>query len=594
MRAIGWALAAALCTGCTTTALGTEPPLADGGSPSAAPGQQHSLHLHVTGNGEVRASAPAFSCRSDCQQGIDPATTVHLAAIPDAGWKFEGWQGACAGTSGCDLAMSSDHDVTATFTAIPAPPEGQVRVNVVFVGDGSGRVTSSPAGIDCPSSACNTAVPIGTVVALSAQADGNSTFMGWGGGCSGGGGCSVTANSAVTVWANFVANAPPGGSGAGSNGGPPAQCSGISAPDAVAMQQYVARPQGAVACGQGLGDQNGTLAFPMGFHDPNAHGSLIDFVSAANGFVREQFSASESLRPLQQPSGLASAGDAGHLYPFGPSVRLGRWDTSGNWLGDAVWRAQNHAPAEDVNGGVFLAGDLSPSTSGPLSHEAVMFNGGGAAYGVKWGPQPLASSGAVFGAGVDVLGRALVVTGGSAPFGAGSITAQWFDRNGTPLTGEFVLVTGFVPGSSTWFETSPLLGGGVEVRRMDLAGGVYHAKALVLVQSGAAVVQPPPRWMTDRPDTKLQIVRGGKAYAVLPYGAANVPCTQKVEIVAADGTSCGSTSYPIAAGTCNTPDLSVAQDGTVIQGLPASMETVTNEFRAWHTCTWRWWTRAAQ
>ena len=30
----------------------------------------------------------------------------------------------------------------------------------------------------------------------------------------------------------------------------------------------------------------------------------------------------------------------------------------------------------------------------------------------------------------------------------------------------------------------------------------------------------------------------------------------------------------------------------VIQQLPASMETVTDPIRNYHTCTWRWWTRA--
>ena len=107
------------------------------------------------------------------------------------------------------------------------------------------------------------------------------------------------------------------------------------------------------------------------------------------------------------------------------------------------------------------------------------------------------------------------------------------------------------------------------------------------------VVQPPPKWMSDRPDARLQVVRGGRAYAVLPFGAQNVACTQKVEIVATDGSSCGSTDYPIAAGSCNTGDLEMAVDGTVIQQLPASMETVTDPFRAWHTCTWRFWSRAA-
>ncbi len=479
-------------------------------------------------------------------------------------------------------------------TTPPPPPPSTSRVTVTLIGTGSGRVTSNPAGIDCPAGACNMTVTAGTAVGLGAQPDGNSSFTGWGGGCSSNGGCSVATSSDVTVWANFTANAPPPPPPPPPPG-PPPQCAGISAPDAVAMLQYAAHPQGSVACLPGLGDANGTLDFPMVFSDANSHGSLIDFVTDANVFLREQYYISEGPNFLQQPSGLASAGTPGHMYPYNPAVRMGRWDSAGNWVGDAVWHAKSFASAGDPAGGVLLAGDLSsdPYTTSPAyQHEAVMFSGGGGPFRVKWGPQLLASSGTVFGAGVDILGRSIVITDGGAQFGSGAISAQWFDMNGTPLTGEFVLVTGFVAGIATWFESSPLIGGGVEVRRMDSDMTGLHAHTLVLVASGAAAVQPPPVWMTARPDTRLQIARGRHAYAALPYGAANTACTQKLEVLASDGTSCGSRDYPIAAGTCNTQDLTLAHDGTVMQQLPRAMETVTDPVRGWHTCTWRYWTGA--
>ena len=557
---------------------------------------QHALHMHVAGNGEVRSATPAFSCRTDCQQSVDSATTVHLSAVPDAGWNFAGWQGACSGTGGCDLPMSADRDVTASFTTAPPTPPGSARLSVKPVGNGTGRVTSSPAGIDCPAASCSMAVPLGAVVALSQVADANSSFVGWGGGCSGNGGCSVTAQSDVTVWVNFIANTPP--PPPPPPPGPPAQCAGISAPDAIAMQQYV-RPKDYVTCAPGLGDANGTMAFTGGYQSSTSHGSVLDFVRDSGIFVREQYSQSESLRPFQQPNGVYSAGDAGHMGPI-DSVRMGRWDTDGNWQGDLLWHAKNFAPAGNPNGGLLLAGDVTyfdPAQTPVYQHAAIMFHRleGDAP---TWGPQRLASPGAVFGAGVDLPGRSIVITDGSAKFGAGAISAQWFDKDGTPMTGEFVLVTGFVSGASTWFETSPLIGGGVEVRRMDASLSTattpyqLHAHALVVIASGASAVQPPPDWMTSRPDTRLQIARGGRAYAVLPYGAPTVACTQKLEVLASDGTSCGSTDYPIAAGTCNTPDLTLAEDGTVMQQLPTSMEFV-DPVDSMHTCTWRWWTRAA-
>ena len=70
-------------------------------------------------------------------------------------------------------------------------------------GNGSGTVTSSPAGIYCGSD-CEEAFPDGTVVTLTAVPNEGSAFTGWsGGGCSGTGQCQVTVNGAVTVTATF-------------------------------------------------------------------------------------------------------------------------------------------------------------------------------------------------------------------------------------------------------------------------------------------------------------------------------------------------------------------------------------------------------
>ena len=338
----------------------------------------------------------------------------------------------------------------------------------------------------------------------------------------------------------------------------------------------------------------------MLYEAADSHGSLIDFVTSSNTFLRESYFESESPGPLQQFNGLASAGGPPHLWPYGPAVELGSWDSAGFQVGNIISRAKNTVSAGDLAGGVLLAGDIASGSpydvTVPYQHQAIMWTGGGQAFSMKW-QRPLASSGPVFGAGVDALSRALVITGGAS---AGTITAQWFDSNGMPLTGEFVLLTGFVPSNNTWFETSPLIGGGLEVRRMDydMSVGIV-AHALVLVSSGAADVRPAPKWMVDRPNTRLQIARGGRAYAVLPFGtggrdAINFPCAQKLELVAADGTSCGSQDYPIAAGNCQTMDLNLAEDGTVVQQLSPSMETTINPLIGSHTCTWRFWTHAAQ
>jgi hypothetical protein len=541
----------------------------------------HALNVRVSGNGsgEVRSTAPAFTCNTQCTQSVSGSAQVQLVATAASGSTFAGWQGACSGIASCTVTMDADRDVTATFSTLPPPPVGMARVSVEFPGTGVGRVTSSPAGIDCPGT-CSMTVTTGTNVSLSSQADGNSSFAGWGGACSGNAGCSFSASGNQTVWANFEKKAPP----------PANSCAGIAAPDDVAMQQYVRKQDGKhYECLAGLGDASGTMAFPRAFQDSSSQGSSIEFVTTKASYLHDQYDSSSLPRPLQQPAGLLVWGGTSRMNPRQDEVPLVSFDSSGNPAGNTTFWAKNVGAAEDPAGGALFAGDISLSSSGPYSHSAVMFKGGGATPSVRWGPKPLASNGTVFGLGVDVLGRSLVITDGAPKLGGGNITAQWFDKDGTALTGEFVLLTGFVAGQSTWFETSPLVGGGVMVRRMD---GSRNSQALVVVPSGKDTVQPAPDWMVARSDRRLQLARGGRAYAVLPYGATGVDCTQRLEILAPDGTSCGTRDYAIASGKCDTMDLTLGADGTVIQQLPSALESITPV--STHTCTWRWWTGAVK
>lgn len=81
-------------------------------------------------------------------------------------------------------------------------------------GDGSGYLTSSPAGIDCGSGgrvACLSTLDRGTQVTLAPTADSGSEFTGWSGACSGTGGCTVTLNQVSAVVATFSKAAPPSG-----------------------------------------------------------------------------------------------------------------------------------------------------------------------------------------------------------------------------------------------------------------------------------------------------------------------------------------------------------------------------------------------
>jgi len=77
-------------------------------------------------------------------------------------------------------------------------PSATLTVNV----SGAGHVTSTPAGIDCTAS-CMGSFEEGTTITLVPASDSAAAFNGWGGACSGAGGCEVVLRGDTTVTANF-------------------------------------------------------------------------------------------------------------------------------------------------------------------------------------------------------------------------------------------------------------------------------------------------------------------------------------------------------------------------------------------------------
>ena len=155
------------------------------------------VNTNLSGGGSVTSSPAGIDCPANACQAFYPAgTVVTLTAQPATGSTFVGWSnGSCSGTGTCTITMNADAHVDATFNG---PPTLQVNVQ----GSGTGNVTSSPAGINCPAT-CSATFPKGTVVTLTQAVSGTSTFGGWDTACTGTAACSVTMNTDTTVGATF-------------------------------------------------------------------------------------------------------------------------------------------------------------------------------------------------------------------------------------------------------------------------------------------------------------------------------------------------------------------------------------------------------
>lgn len=79
------------------------------------------VSLAGDGSGSVADRSGAISCPSTCSHAYPSGTQVNLTATPSSGSIFIGWTGGgCSGNGGCQITMSADTNVTATFGVPPA------------------------------------------------------------------------------------------------------------------------------------------------------------------------------------------------------------------------------------------------------------------------------------------------------------------------------------------------------------------------------------------------------------------------------------------------------------------------------------------
>jgi hypothetical protein len=155
-----------------------------------------------TGSGTVKCKVGAGSPGA-CAAKYPSGTALTLTAEASAGSEFAGWSGgSCSGTGSCALTMNAAKTVTATFNLKPVVVEYALAIEKI--GTGTGKVTSSPAGIDCGSD-CEANFADETKVTLTATGGEGSAFDHWtGSGCNKGT-CVVTMTRARTVKAVFDA-----------------------------------------------------------------------------------------------------------------------------------------------------------------------------------------------------------------------------------------------------------------------------------------------------------------------------------------------------------------------------------------------------
>ena len=152
------------------------------------------------------------------------------------------------------LAWALTYNPTSVvLTAVPgnSMPE---TLTVTVLGTGSGSVTDNLGQIDCidtagvQSGTCSASYNAGTTVTLTATPVSPTSFGGWGGACTGTGGCSVVMNSAQSVTASFVPQ-------------PPAVNVPFSCPNGVYPCSNVTAPPAVFNCPSGTNPCT----------DPNAH-----------------------------------------------------------------------------------------------------------------------------------------------------------------------------------------------------------------------------------------------------------------------------------------------------------------------------------
>lgn len=107
---------------------------------------EFTVNIDIIGGGAV--SGNPITCSTDCSQSVNINTQLSLSAIPIEGFTFSGWSGDCSGTGDCELVITKDTNITATFTADTTPTEpGDEKFSYIGIPYPDPARSTLPSGI---------------------------------------------------------------------------------------------------------------------------------------------------------------------------------------------------------------------------------------------------------------------------------------------------------------------------------------------------------------------------------------------------------------------------------------------------------------
>jgi uncharacterized repeat protein (TIGR02543 family) len=173
----------------------------------------NTLNVYVSGTGNVTSSPAGISCSSNggsgCSMLYPSPTQVTLTAVPGQSQVFTGWSG-CSNAIDASISVNVEQTTACYATFV----SNENTLTLWLSGDGSGSVSSTPAGVSCTrsagaqSGACARPFAYNQQVTLTATPSSNTDyFAGWSGSCSGEGAtATVTMTGGRTCYATFSKN----------------------------------------------------------------------------------------------------------------------------------------------------------------------------------------------------------------------------------------------------------------------------------------------------------------------------------------------------------------------------------------------------